>query len=146
MAAATVRKQIDAFIAAQPEARRADVLALHRRIRKLLPKGKLWFLDGRDDSGKTVTNPNIGYGALTMTYAGGKTREFYNIGLAPNATGISVYVMGIKDKKHLPQTYAKTIGKASVTGYCIRFGKLDDIDLDVLDAAIRDGVKAARAA
>lgn len=139
----TVQKQIDAYIASQPEPKRSDMLALHRRIQKIMPKRKLWFLDGKDGAGKVVTNPNIGYGTLTIKYTSGKTREFYNIGISPNTTGLSVYVMGIEDKKYLPRTYAKTIGKASVTGYCIKFKTLKDINIDVLEAAIRYGVETA---
>ena len=44
-----------------------------------------------------VSNPNIGYGVQTITYAGGSAKEFCQIGLSANTTGISVYVMGIKD-------------------------------------------------
>ena len=47
--------------------------------------------------------------------------------------------MGIEDKKYLPDTYAKQLGKASVTGYCIKFKKLSDIDPNVLQAAVKDG-------
>ena len=139
----TVQKQIDAYIAGQPEPKRGDLLALHRRIRKIMPACKLWFLDGKNGDGKTVTNPNIGYGTITIRYAGGKTREFYNIGLSPNTTGISVYIMGVEDKKYLAQAFAKKLGKASVTGYCIKFKTLDDVDVDMLEAAIRYGVEAA---
>jgi hypothetical protein len=114
---------------------------LHKRILKALPKCKLWFLDGKDDKGKTVTNPNIGYGLQTIEYADGKTKAFYQIGISPNTTGISVYIMGIKDKTYLQQTYGKRLGKASITGYCIKFKTLKDIDIDVLEAAIRDGVE-----
>ncbi|HMU43186.1 MAG TPA: hypothetical protein PKA80_07790, partial [Ignavibacteriaceae bacterium] len=58
-----------------------------------------------------------------------------------NTTGISVYIMGIEDKKYLPETYRNKIGKASVSGYCIKFKKLKDINIDILEAAIRDGVE-----
>nr|MBP8753580.1 DUF1801 domain-containing protein [Chitinophagales bacterium] len=102
---------------------------------------KLWFLDGKDDKGKIVTNPNIGYGLLIIKYADGKTKEFYQVGISANTTGISVYIMGIQDKKYLPETYGKTIGKASVTGYCIKFKSLEDINIEILDVAIRDGVE-----
>ena len=105
----------------------------------LLPKCKLWFLDGKNSEGKIVSNPNIGYGLQTIKYADGKTREFYQIGLSANTTGISVYILGIEDKKYLAQTYEKKIGKASVSGYCIKFKTLKDINVDVLEAAIRDG-------
>jgi hypothetical protein len=136
----TVQKQIDAYIAGQPEPKRSDMQTLHRLIKKAMPRCKLWFLDGRDDSGKIVSNPNIGYGRQTMTYANGKTREFYQIGLSANTAGLSVYIMGLDDKTYLAKTYAKKLGKASVTGYCIKFKALKDIDVGVLEAAIRDGV------
>lgn len=136
----TVQAQIAAYIAAQPEKKRADMQTLHDTILKLLPGCRLWFLDGKDETGKVVTNPNIGYGQLTMTYTDGHTREFYQIGLSGNTTGLSVYIMGLKDKAHLVETYGETIGKASVTGYCIKFSALRNIDIDVLKTAIRDGV------
>jgi hypothetical protein len=136
----TVPQQIADYIAAQPERKRDDLSELHGIIKKLMPRARLWFLDGKDAKGKTVTNPNIGYGTQTMPYADGSSREFYQIGLSANTTGISVYIMGLKDKKHLANTYATTIGKATVTGYCIKFKTLSAINIDVLKAAILDGV------
>ncbi len=133
----TVQEQIDEYIHSQPEPKRGDMQELHDIIQKLCPACKLWFLDGKDSAGKTVSNPNIGYGSQTMNYADGTTREFYQIGLSANKTGISVYILGIEDKKYLAQTYGQTIGKASVTGYCIKFKSLKDINTDVLTAAIR---------
>ncbi|HTK83287.1 MAG TPA: DUF1801 domain-containing protein [Bacteroidota bacterium] len=138
-----VREQITTYIASQPEPKRSDMQTLHRAILKLMPGCKLWFLDGTNSENKTVSNPNIGYGLHTITYANGTTREFYQIGMSANTTGISVYLLGIDDKKYLAKTYGSKIGKASVTGYCIKFKALKDIDLEILTAAIRDGVEAA---
>ncbi|HWA35470.1 MAG TPA: DUF1801 domain-containing protein [Cyclobacteriaceae bacterium] len=138
----TISSQIKNYIASQPEPKRQDMQVLHDMILRAMPKAKLWFLDGKNEQGKTVSNPNIGYGFQTIEYAGGKTREFYQIGLSANTAGISVYILGLKDKKYLANTYGKTLGKASVTGYCIRFKSLKDINLDVLEAAVRDGVRA----
>ena len=137
-----VEEQIKKYIAGQPEPKRGDLQALHDSILKISPGCKLWFLDGKNDQGKIVSNPNVGYGTFKMKLAGGKTREFYQIGLSPNATGISVYIMGIEDKKFLPETYGKKLGKASVTGYCIKFKTLKDINLEILEAAIRFGFEA----
>ena len=137
------QEQIKKYIASQPELKRTDMQALHRIILELMPKCKLWFLDGKDEKGKTVSNPNIGYGFHTIKYADGKTREFYQIGMSANTTGISVYILGIKDKKYLATTYGKKLGKASVTGYCIKFKTLKDINIDVLAAAIRYGLEAS---
>ena len=132
-----VQEQIKKYITGQPEPKRSDMPALHLLILKWMPKCKLWFLDGKDDKGKTVSNPNIGYGFYTIKYADGTAREFYQIGLSANTTGISVYIMGLKDKKFLADTYGKTIGKASVSGYCIKFKNLKDINTDILEEAIR---------
>lgn len=140
----TVDSQISDYLASQPEPKRADMQSLHDRIQRLVPDGPLWFLDGADERGKVVSNPNIGYGRQTMTYADGRTREFYQIGLSANTTGISVYLMGLADKTYLARTYGATLGKASVTGYCIKFKKLNDIHVDVLEAAIRDAVAQTR--
>ena len=138
----TVQEQIKEYIASQPESKGSDILELHRIILEVMPACKLWFLDGKDSENKTVSNPNIGYGSLTIKYADGTTREFYQIGLSANKTGISFYVLGINDKTYLAKTYGKKIGKASVTGYCIKFKALKDINIDILEAAIRYGVEA----
>src|SRR6476469_2965472 len=136
-----VQEEIKKYITSQPEPKRSDMQELHQCILEVLPKGKLWFLDGKDDKGKTVSNPNIGYGSYTIKYADGTTREFYQIGLSANTTGISVYILGIEDKTYLLQTYGKKLGKASVTGYCIRFKTLKDINIEILQSAIQYGVK-----
>ena len=135
-----IQVQIKDYIASQPDTKRSDIETLHKRILNVLPKCKLWFLDGKDDKGKIVSNPNIGYGLQTIRYADGKTKEFYQVGISANTTGISVYIMGIANKKYLPDTYGTAIGKASVTGYCIKFKTLKDINIDTLETAIRDGV------
>jgi hypothetical protein len=134
-----VKEQIKKYIASQAEPKRSEMQDLHRLTLQIMPACKLWFLDGKDSENKTVSNPNIGYGSYTIRYADGKAKEFYQIGLSANTTGISVYIMGIEDKKYLAQTFGKKIGKASVTGYCIKFKTLKDINIDVLEAAIRYG-------
>ena len=134
-----VQAQIKEFIASHPEPKRTDMQALHDMIQQLNPGCKLWFLDGKNSEGKVVSNPDIGYGSRDHKYADGTVSEFYQIGLSPNKTGISIYVLGIEDKKYLAETYAQYLGKAAVTGYCIRFKTLKDINTDVLEAAIRFG-------
>jgi hypothetical protein len=136
-----VQKQIKEYIATQPEPKRSEMQQLHQIVLALMPKCKLWFLDGKDEKGKTVSNPNIGYGSQTIKYANGKTKEFYQIGISANTTGISVYIMGVDDKKYLAQTFGQELGKASVTGYCIKFKTLTDINIDVLKAAIQYGIE-----
>jgi len=137
-----VQEQIKKYIASQPEPKRSDLRELHRLTLQASPKCKLWFSDGKDSTNRTVSNPTIGYGLHTIKYADGKSREFFRIGVSGNKTGISVYIIGLKDKKYLAKTYGKKLGKASVTGYCIRFKALKDIDIGTLEAAIRYGFAA----
>jgi Domain of unknown function (DU1801) len=137
-----IQEQINEYIGSQPEPKHSEMQALHELILQVLQGCKLWFLDGKDSEGKTVSNPNIGYGNQTIKYADGTTKAFYQIGLSANTTGISVYIIGLKDKTYLAKTYGKELGKASVSGYCIKFKTLKVIDIDVLEAAIRYGVEA----
>lgn len=136
-----IKDQIKTYISSHPEPKRSDLESLHSIILKAMPGCQLWFLDGKNSDGKVVSNPNIGYGVQTMIYSDGSSREFYQIGLSANTTGISVYIMGLKDKTYLSKTYGSKIGKASVTGYCIKFKALKDINADVLVEAIRYGIK-----
>ncbi len=137
-----VEQEIGEYISGLPEPKSTEMQGLHQHILKLLPKTKLWFESGKNSEGKTVSNPNVGYGSYTIKYADGSTRDFYRIGISANTAGISVYIMGLNDKTYLSETYGKTIGKAKVTGYCIKFKTLKDINMDVLDAAILYGVHA----
>ncbi len=141
----SIQEQIKNYIESQPEPKRNDMQELHRIILQVMPECILWFLDGKDDKGKTVSNPNIGYGFQSIKYANGTTREFYQIGISANTTGISVYILGIKDKDYLAQTYGKELGKASVTGYCIKFKMLKDINIDILENAIIYGIEHGKA-
>lgn len=132
--------QIQSYINSLAESKRLEMQSLHDSIAALLPDAQLWFIDGKDETGKIVCNPNIGYGRQQLHYADGKTKEFYQIGLSANTTGFSVYILGLSDKKYLINTYAKSLGKASVTSYCLKFKTVKDIDLEVLKSAILDGV------
>jgi hypothetical protein len=134
-----VQAQIETYITSQSEPKRSEMQTLHELMLQVLPTCQLWFLDGKNSDSKTVANPNIGYGCYTIKYADGTTREFYQIGLSANTTGISVYILGLKDKTYLAKMYKEKLGKASVTGYCIKFKALKDINIDILEAAIRDG-------
>lgn len=127
---------IRAYLDSLPEARRADMEALHKLILGLKAKLKLWYMDGKDKTGKVVANPSIGYGAL-------KSRDFYQVGISANTSGMTVYLMGIDDRNYLKDTYGADIGKAALTGYCIKLKRLSDVDLPTLKRAIKDGLSRA---
>lgn len=132
-----IADHVEAYLASQPEPKQTDLRQLHGLMLAEFPACRLWFTDRTNDAGKVVANPNIGYGVYTITYADRSSREFYRIGLSANTTGISVYVLGLDDKTFLARTFGDSIGKANVTGYCIKFKRLADISVDVLQDAIR---------
>ena len=135
-----IPERVESYLASQPDPKQTDLRQLHTRMLAEFPGCRLWFSDGTNEAGKVVANPNVGYGSYTIAYADGSSREFYRIGLSANTTGISVYVLGLDDKTYLVRTYGAAIGKASVTGYCIKFRRLSDINADVLQTAIRHGM------
>lgn len=132
----SIPEQIAAHLATLPEPRQSELRTLHERILALLPGVRLWFHDGKDDTGKVISNPNIGYGFHTFIQAKGKRLDWFKASISATSTGISVYLLGIKDKEFLKDSYAPTIGKASISGYCIKFKKLSDINRKVLEEAI----------
>jgi hypothetical protein len=134
-----IQEQIKEYISSLTESKSSDIQALHQLILQVFPDCRLWYEDGKNSENKTVSNPNIGYGVQTLKYANGTTKEFFQIGISANKTGISVYILGKKDKTYLAQTFTDKLGKASVTGYCIKFKTLKDINIDVLEDVIRYG-------
>ena len=137
-------KQIMAFINQQTQPLQGDLKVLHSLLIEMLPDGPYWFMDGRNDENKIVSNPNLGYGKQILKYADGTTKEFYQIGISPNKTGISIYILGLADNKHIKKTYDKKIGKASVTTYCIKFKSINDINLELLKEAILFGINSTK--
>lgn len=138
----SVEEQIKTYISSQPEPKRSELAELHELMLQHIPDCKLWFTDGKNSEGKVVANPNIGYGQYTIKYADGTARDFYRIGLSANKTGISVYILGLEDKTYLSRTFGEAIGKASVTGYCVKFKSVKEIDLGVLLDAIQYGIRS----
>lgn len=134
----TIKQQIETYIAAQPDSKRSDMEFLHHAILQQQDGVQLWFLDGRNAENKVIANPNIGYGRCEIAYADERAREFYRVGMSANGTGISVYFMCFRDKNYLSNTYGHQIGKAKITGYCIKFKSLPDIDIQVLLHAINN--------
>lgn len=133
----STEEQIQAYLDRQPSAKRSDMLLIHDGILQLMPQARLWFSDGRNAEGKVISNPTIGYGLHTLRYADGSSREYFKIGLLANATGISLHILGIEDKEYLTRTFSPTLGKAKITGYCIRFKALKDLDLNTLQSVLR---------
>ncbi len=129
--------QVESCFSSLPGPKQSEMRLLQELVLRVSPECQLWFSDGKNDQGKVVANPSAGFGCYNINYADGTSKDFYRIGLSANTTGISVYIMGLEDKTFLARTFGQTLGKASVTGYCIKFKTIKDINLAVLQAAIR---------
>lgn len=132
-----VNSQIVDYISNQTEQKKLDLTILHEIILRINPLSQLWFLDGKNSEGKIISNPNIGYGNCTLKYTNGSQKDFYRIGISANTSGISIYVFGIEDKEYLNNLIGKTLGKAKITGYCIKFKTLNEVSLEVLESLFR---------
>jgi hypothetical protein len=133
----SIEIQIESHLVSLPVSQQQEMRLLHQQIQNLLMPCQLWYLDGKNEDGKSVTNPNIGYGNYVFQYADGTSRSFYKFGISAKKSGISVYFMGLEDKLFLQNTLLSTIGKAKITGYCIQFKSISDIHLDVLLATMK---------
>ena len=131
-----IKTQIKEYLNSQPEPKKIEMQELHILILQLMPKCKQWYFDGKNEDGKQVAHPTIGYGNYTITHKDGRTRDFFRIGLLANPTGLAIHIMGLDDKKFLIDTYGKTIGKAKVGSYGITFKSIKDINLEILKEAI----------
>ena len=67
---------INAYFESLSSEKREDMLLLHRSILSIHPDCRLWFLDGKNEEGKVIANPNVGYGHYTIQYADGSTKDF----------------------------------------------------------------------
>ena len=132
-----IKSQINELIKSQPEPKQSEMQELHNLILQLMPKCKQWYFDGKNEDGKQVAHPTIGYGEYNITYKDGTVRQFFRIGLLANPTGLAVHIMGLDDKKYLIDNYGKTIGKAKVGSYGIAFKSIKDINVEILKEAIR---------
>jgi len=136
-----IKAQIKEYIKSQTEPKHSEMQELHSLILKMMPNCKQWYFDGKNEDGKQVAHPTIGYGNYTITYKDGSSREFFRIGLLANPTGLAVHIMGIDDKKFLIDRYGKTIGKAKVGSYGITFKSIKDINLEILKEAIQNRIE-----
>lgn len=137
-----IKDTIQHFLSEQAEPKQTELRELHQLLLRFLPDGKLWFDNGINSDNKVVCNPVIGYGQQTLHYANGTTKDFFQIGISATKTGISVYLIGLKDKKYLSDTFQHKIGKAKISGYCIAFKTIKDIDMAVLETIISYGIAA----
>jgi hypothetical protein len=120
----------EAYIEAVDEPKRGELRQLDALIRRCLPG-----IEPR------VAGGMLGYGPFHYRYKSGHEGDAFRVGLAANKTGISVYVLAVDENGYLAEQGRERLGKANVGKSCIRFKRLSDIHVDVLEEVL---LKAAR--
>ncbi len=118
------------YIASLPADRRKVVKALHEAIRKAAPKLEPHIASGM-----------LGYGRYHYKYASGREGDAAVVALASQKNHLSLYLCAVEDGEYLAEKNKARLGKVSVGRSCIRFKKLEELDLKVAMELVR---KAAR--
>lgn len=122
------------YLASVPEPRRADLRRLHALIRKLAPRLRPAF---------SPRSGMIGYGAYRYRYASGREGDSFHIALASQRQYISLYLCCTTgDGTYVAEKHREALRPASVGRSCIRFRRLEQLDLAALSRAIREGGRA----
>jgi hypothetical protein len=106
----------------------AELSRLYQLIHGEIKSKDNHFFDGKNEQGKVIANPTIGFGQCRLTYSDGSFQDTFRLGISANSAGLSIHILGLKDKKFLVDFLGTRLGKAKITGYAIRFGKMRHID------------------
>lgn len=120
--ARTVKEYLDAL----PGERRESLMFLHKFIQKVSPKLKAHFASNMP-----------GYGSFKCTDYKKRVIDWPIIALASQKNYMSLYICAVMKGEYLAEKYKHELGKVSVGRSCIRFKKLDDLDLDTLKKVIK---------
>lgn len=138
----TTAEKISHHLATLSLEKSADLSRLYQLILDEMKGEELLFFDGKNEQGKVIANPTIGLGQCRLTYSDGSFQNTFRLGISANNTGLSIHILGLKDKKFLVDFLGTRLGKAKITGYAIRFGKMKDLDEVVLRGLVRKVVKS----
>ncbi|WP_438482530.1 DUF1801 domain-containing protein [Oleiharenicola lentus] len=122
------------FLASLPDDRRATVTAIHKAIRKAVPKLAPYVTGG-------MGTPVIGYGKYQYRSASGREGEWFTVGLAVGKSGYALHICVGGEGGYLVEKNAKNLGKVKTGRSCINFKKLEDLNLDAAMALVKEGAK-----
>lgn len=123
-------KTVEEYLAQVPEERQEVVQKVHNSIQKAVPGLKPHLISGM-----------IAYGTYRYKSKSGREGDWALILMANRKDYVSVYVCAVKDDKYIAEANKDRLGKVSVGKSCIRFKKLEDINLDVLTELCKEAEK-----
>jgi uncharacterized protein YdhG (YjbR/CyaY superfamily) len=120
--ATTVKEYLDAV----PAERKELIDFLHEFIQKSAPSLKTFFAYNM-----------IGYGKFPYLNYKKELIDWPVISLANQKNYVSIYVCSVVDGEYVAEKHKDELGKVSVGKSCIRFKKLEDVNLDALKKVIK---------
>ena len=111
----------EAYVEGLTEPRRSDIGRLHARVREVTPSMAASANEGM-----------LSYGTYRYRYASGREGEWFALGIASQKNYISLYAPTLN-----LEPYVTRLPKANFGRGCIRFKRVDDVDLGVIDEVIR---------
>lgn len=117
---------ITEYIDALPKERKEIIEFLHDFIQKTVPSLKPHFAYNM-----------LGYGSMKYTNYKKQEQDWPIVALASQKNYVSLYVCAVMDGKYIAEKYQDELGKVSVGKSCIRFKKLEDLDLKTVKKVLK---------
>jgi uncharacterized protein YdhG (YjbR/CyaY superfamily) len=114
------------YLASLPPERQAIVAKVDEVIRAAAPE-----LDPARWGGM------LGYGHHHYRYTTGREGDTFVVGLASQKQCVSLYLPAVVDDRDVAEANADRLGKVSVGKSCVRFKKIEDLDLSVVSELVR---------
>ncbi len=127
----TKAKTVAEYLAAVPKDRKELVLFLHNFIQKSVPKLKSHFAYNM-----------LGYGSFPYRNYKNEQITWPTVALANQKNYVSIYVCSVENGKYIAEKYKKELGKVSVGKSCIRFKKIEDVNLPALKKILQYASKS----
>lgn len=118
------------YLANVPEGRKELMMFLHAFIQKAAPGLKVHFAYNM-----------LGYGVFPWRNAKHEPITWPVVALANQKNYVSIYVCSIVDGKYLAETFKDDLGKVGVGKSCIRFKKIEDVNLPILKKVLQLAAK-----
>jgi Domain of unknown function (DU1801) len=126
MFAKNAAKSVKEYLLIVPDDRKAAIDFLHDFIQKAVPKLKPYFASNM-----------IGYGSFYCLNSKKQKVEWPIISMANQKNYITIYVCALVDDKAAVEKYKKQLGKLTNSIGCIRFKKIEEIDLETLKIVLK---------
>lgn len=116
---------VQEYLDSVPEPRKEIINFIHDFIQKSVPKLEPWLAYNM-----------LGYGKFDYINYKKENIKWPVIALANQKSYVSVYVCSLEDNQYLSEIYKDQLGKVSVGKSCIRFKKLEDMNLPILQEVL----------